>query len=211
MITLFPEALEKYAADHTSAEPALLRELSRETHSTMELPQMLVGPLEGAFLRLLVRLTKARRVLEVGTFTGYSALMMAEGLPATGRLITCDIDPKGTSLAQRYWARSPHGSKISLKLGPAIETIKKLNQTFDMVFIDADKENYTNYWELCLPKVRKGGLIVADNTLWSGRVLSPKDPSDQAIVAFNKHVKADRRVEAILATIRDGMMLAVKL
>ncbi len=202
--------IESYAARHSSPEPALLKQLVRATWARTEIPQMQVGHLEGSVLRLLMRIARAKRVLEIGTFTGYSALAMAEGLPPDGHLITCDIDPDATAIAQAYWAKSPHGKKIELRLGPATDTVRRLTGSFDAVFIDADKENYLRYWELCLPKVRTGGLLLTDNTLWSGRVLHPKDSSDRAIVAFNRHVAADKRVEAVLLTIRDGLTLAVK-
>ncbi len=210
MLTLVPEAIERYATAHTIPESPLLRELVEETFAKTQIPHMQVEHLEGAFLRLLARITGARRVLEIGTFTGYSALVMAEGLPEDGRLITCDIDPAATEIARRYWARSPHGKKIELLLGPALENLKTIAGPFDLVFIDADKENYVKYWEACLPKVRRGGLLVADNVLWSGRVLNPKDDSDKALVAFNAHVHTDPRVEAVMLTVRDGMMLAWK-
>ena len=204
------EALERYAAAHCGPESVLLRRLVRETRAKTDLPQMQVGHLEGVFLRLLVRLTKARRVLEIGTFTGYSALAMAEGLPQGGRLVTCDVNPVTTAMARRFWSQSPHGRKITLKLGPALKTLKTLRGPLDLVFIDADKENYINYWEACVPKVRRGGLLVADNVLWGGRVLRPRDKSDKAIAAFNERVKADPRVEAAMLTVRDGITLAWK-
>ncbi|MCL4694817.1 MAG: O-methyltransferase, partial [Candidatus Hydrogenedentes bacterium] len=135
---------------------------------------------------------------------------MAEGMAADGKLITCDVDPEATAIAQTHWNQSPHGSKIELRLGPALETIEGLTGPIDMVFIDADKENYIHYWEAVLPKVRQGGLIVADNVLWSGRVLKPEKRSDHAVDAFNKHVVADPRVEAVMLTVRDGVTLAWK-
>lgn len=171
---------------------------------------MQVGHLEGSFLRLLVKIARAKRILEIGTFTGYSALAMAEGLPPAGRLITCDIDPLSTRIARTSWKKSPHGKKIDLRLGRATDTLRRLKGSFDMVFIDADKENYIRYWELCVPKVRRGGLLLADNTLWGGRVLHPRDASGRAIAAFNRHVVHDRRVEAVLLTVRDGLTLAYK-
>jgi caffeoyl-CoA O-methyltransferase len=171
---------------------------------------MQVGRIEGRFLKMLVRLTGARRILEIGMFTGYSALMMAEGLPDDGHLITCDVDPKAEAIARRYFNESPNGHKIEVRIGPALETIKSLNGPIDMVFIDADKENYSNYYEACLPLVRPGGLIVADNVLWSGRVLNPEKIDDHAIVAFDKLVQSDPRVENVCLTVRDGMMLAWK-
>ncbi len=210
MIPIVPKNIEAYAAASSTPEHALLKALARKTHAATEWPQMQVGHLEGAFLRTLVRLTRARRVLEIGTFTGYSALVMAEGLPPGGKLITCDIDPVATAIAREFWKKSPYGKKITLKLGPAVQTLKSLKGPFDLVFIDADKGNYIRYWELALPKVRKGGMIVADNVLWSGRVLHPKDSSDRAIVRFNAHVKLDKRVEPVMLTVRDGVTLAVK-
>ena len=191
-------------------ESDLHRRLHDETHATMSSPQMLVGRIEGQLLKLLVQLSGARRVLEIGMFTGYSALMMAEGLPDDGRLVTCDINPKAAEIAQRYFNESPHGNKIEIRLGPALETIATLTEPIDMVFIDADKTNYSNYYEACLPLLRPGGLIVADNVLWSGRVLEPDDDDSRAIVAFNERVQADPRVENVCLTVRDGMMLARK-
>jgi caffeoyl-CoA O-methyltransferase len=176
----------------------------------MNAPHMQVGRVEGAFLRLLVKLAQARRVLELGTFTGYSALMMAEGLPDNGELVTCDIDQNAVAMAQEFFSRSPHGKKIHVRMGPALETLKSLQGPFDLAFIDADKMNYSAYYDAVVPLLRSGGLLVADNTLWSGRVLNPADPSDHALVEFNKKVAADPRVEKVLLTVRDGMMLALK-
>src|SRR5262252_7712337 len=209
-LTLVSEPVDKYAEEHTEAVAALFDELRDETYRTMDIPQMQVGRIEGTFLRMLVRLVRARRVLELGMFTGYSALMMAEGLPDDGELITCDVDPKAEAMAKRYSAQSPHGKKIHIRVGPALETIKTLKGPIDMVFIDADKENYPKYYDAVLPLLRKGGLLVADNVLWSGRVLDPKEETDRAIVEFNDKVAKDSRVEKVLLTVRDGMMLAVK-
>jgi caffeoyl-CoA O-methyltransferase len=209
-LTLVPEAIEAYAQAQSERPAKIFEELREETYAKMGSPQMQVGPLEGDFLRLLVRLSRARRVLEIGMFTGYSGMMMAEGLPDDGELVTCDVDPKAEEMAKRYFARHPAGKKIQVRIGPALETIKTLKPPFDLVFIDADKENYSNYFDAVLPLVRQGGLIVADNTLWSGRVLEPKEASDKAIVAFNAKVAKDARVEKVLVTIRDGMMLAYK-
>jgi len=210
MLTLVSKRIEHYAAEHGTPESALLKALAKKTYAETAVPQMQVGHLEGNFLRLLVRLSRARRVLEIGTFTGYSALVMAEGLPPNGHLITCDIDSKITLIAQEFWNKSPHGKKIHLEVGPALKTLQKLNGPFDLVFIDADKENYSRYWRTCVPKVRRGGLIVADNVLWSGKVLKPTDKTDRALVAFNKQVKRDKRVEVVMLTVRDGMTLAIK-
>jgi caffeoyl-CoA O-methyltransferase len=210
MKPLVDEAIENYAAAKSAAESALFKELAWRTYAEAKWPQMQVGHLEGAFLRLLVRICRARRVLEIGTFTGYSALAMAEGLPADGELVTLDLDPENTRMAREFWDKSGQGKKIRLVLGPALETLATLTGPFDLVFIDADKENYKNYWEACLPKVRQGGLIVADNVLWSGRVLDPQDETDRAIAAFNEHVAQDGRVEAVMLPVRDGMTLAWK-
>ena len=207
---LTPPEIEEYARIHSSREDPLLVELAQDTQANATWPQMQTGHLEGAFLRMLVQATGALHVLEIGTYTGYSALSMAMGLPGRGSVITCDVDPVATEMAKKYWARSPHGVKIDLRLGPALETIGSLEGPFDLVFIDADKENYVNYWEAVLPKTRPGGLLVADNVLWSGRVLDPKEKSDHAIVAFNQHVRDDQRVNLVMLTIRDGITVARK-
>lgn len=210
MESFINEAVEQFAHDHTEPESELFLRLRDETYRDMNCPQMQVGRIEGRFLKMLVRLTGARRILEIGMFTGYSALMMAEGLPDDGRIITCDVDPKAEAIASRYFAESPNGHKIEIRLGPALDTIKTLSGPLDIVFIDADKGNYSNYYEAVLPLLRPGGLIVADNVLWSGRVLHPESPDDHAIVAFDKLVQSDSRVENVCLTVRDGMMLAWK-
>jgi len=210
MSDIVPEAIEEYIEAHTSERTAVFHDLERETREKMVAYTMQVGKVEGGFLKLLAQITRATRVLEIGTFTGYSALCFAEGLPDDGRVITCDIDPEATEMARRYWAQSPHGAKIELRLGPALETIRALDGPFDLVFIDADKPNYVNYWEAVLPKVTQGGLVVADNVLWSGRVVDPKDELDFAIDRFNKHVRNDDRVECVMLSVRDGITLARK-
>ena len=204
------EAVDQFSHDHTTPESELYLRLRDETYEKMKSPQMQVGRVEGQFLKMLVRLTKARRILEIGMFTGYSGLMMAEGLPEDGELITCDVNPSAEEMARRYFAESPAGPKITIRMGPALDTIGTLVGPFDMVFIDADKENYGNYWEACLPLVRPGGLIVCDNVLWSGKVVAPEDDVTRAIVDFDKLVQADSRVENVCLTVRDGMMLAWK-
>ena len=172
---------------------------------------MQVGPIEGRLLMLLVKLCSAKRAVEIGTFTGYSSLNIAEGLPDDGTLIACDIDPVATAVAQRYWDESPWGHKIELRVGAALDTLSAIEGPIDFAFIDADKENYVAYWDALLPKMRSGGLIVADNVLWSGRVLEPEDETDFAIVAFNAHVAADARVEQVMLSVRDGVTIARKL
>jgi caffeoyl-CoA O-methyltransferase len=212
MEPLLPKAIEAYVHDHTRPLDPLFDELREVTYATVPSPQMQVGRVAGTFLKLLVRITGARRVLEIGTFTGFSGLCMAEGLPEDGELITCDIDPNATRIAREFFDRSPHGRKITIRLGNALETVRALPEEppFDVVFIDADKVGYIDYYEASLPKVRKGGLIIADNALRDGKVLSPDSPGDHAIVAFNAHVNADARVENVLLSVRDGMMLAYK-
>ncbi len=209
---LLDEALERYAHDHTQAPSALFDELRQVTYVSMQNPGMQVGRVEGALLRNLVAILGARAVLEIGTFTGYSALSMAEALPDGGKLVTCDRDPKAVALAQSFFDRSPHGSKIEVRLGDALETVNALgaDEIFDLVFIDADKARYVAYYEAVFPHVRQGGLIVGDNTLWSGRVLDPKSDDDHGIVAFNTRVTNDPRVDNVLLPVRDGVMVARK-
>jgi caffeoyl-CoA O-methyltransferase len=199
------EKIEGYAFDHTASDGKLLQKLAEETHRDLEIPQMLTGRIEGRFLKLLANLVDAKRILEIGTFSGYSALSMAEALPEDGSLFTCDVDPEAIAVAKKYFAESPHGKKITLLEGPALESIKKLEGSFDMAFIDADKENYLNYYNAILPIIRKGGLIVVDNVLWSGRVLAPKEDSDHAICKFHDTVINDDRVDQVLLTERDGI------
>jgi len=208
MAYLVDDALESYALAHTSEAHPIYAELRDETYGAMEFARMQVGHLEGSLLTMLARLTNARRAVEVGTFTGYSALAIAEGMAEGGKLITCDIDPVATSIAQSYFARADWGDRIELRLGPALSTLAELEGPFDLAFLDAAKEEYVDYWELLVPKMRPGGLLVADNVLWSGRVLAPESDSDRAIVRFNEHVRSDARVEAVMLTLRDGVTLA---
>src|SRR5262249_31952132 len=158
------------------------------------------------FLQVLARLICARNILEIGMFTGYSTLMMAEALPDDGRLITCEIDPKAEAIARKYFAESPHGHKITIRIGPALDRIKTLSGPFDLVFIDADKPNYCNYYKACFPLVKPGGLIIGDNVLWSGKVIDPKDDDTRAIIAFSDLIQSDPRIENVCLTVRDGMM-----
>lgn len=213
MLTLVPPLVEDYVGAHSADESDLLAELRARTHAELSMPQMQVGHVEGALLRLLVGLSGARRVLEIGTFSGYSALCMAEALPEGGALITCDIDPVATALAREFFGRSPHGAKIELRLAPALDTVAQLKaeqRRFDMIFIDADKVNYPAYYAACWDLLRQGGLFVADNTLWSGRVINPTSDEDHAIARFNAQVHADPRVDHVLLSVRDGIMLARK-
>lgn len=210
MISIVDERLENYANNHTEAESDIFKRLKAETYEKTLAPQMQVGRMEGQFLKMLVHLTNAKRILEIGMFTGYSTLMMAEGLPEDGKLITCDRDPNIKEIAERYFAESPHGHKITILMGPALETIAKMTEPFDMIFIDADKANYPRYYEECLNLLKPKGLIAVDNVLWSGKILDPQDEDSFAIDSFNKKVTEDDRVENVCLTIRDGLMLIRK-
>ena len=205
------EAIERYCTEHSSGASALATELEQQTYADCEDSQMLIGAWEGALLRMIVAMSGARRVLEIGTFTGYSALTMAEALPADGQIITCDVNADTSAIAQRFFDRSPHGRKIVVRLGLALDTLRTLRPPFDLAFIDADKENYCAYFEACLGLLRPNGLIVADNVLWSGRVLHPENDLDRAIVAFNEQVRNDKRVECVMLPIRDGVSVIRKL
>ena len=210
MLTFVLENIESYVQAHTKNESTVLQEIFKEAFSKTKHSNMSVGHVTGAFLRLLVQITGAKKILEIGTYAGYSALAMAEGMRGNGGIITLDNDPKITDIARIYWNNSPHGKKFRLVLGDARETVKKVEGSFDLVFIDADKVSYPLYWEECVPKVRTVGLIIADNVLWKGRVLNPKDEESIAIDSFNKIVLSDNRLEAVMLTVRDGLMLAYK-
>jgi len=212
MANITPNEIEAYCQNHTSPMPQVFLELAQITKAETTAPQMQVGHLEGKFLQFLVQLSQAKRVLELGTFTGYSSLAMAVALPADGKIITCDIDPKATQIAKNFWQKAGVEKKIELRLGPAADTIASLEDaSFDLAFIDADKANYSLYWDLCLAKVRIGGLLVVDNVLWDGRILQPSDKSDFAICALNTLAKNDARTETLMLPIRDGILLARRL
>lgn len=207
-----PEELARYVEENVGPVSPLLEELERETRERTGRPGMLTGRVEGSFLRMLVRLSGAKKIVEIGTFTGYSALMMAEGLPADGELVTCEVFGEYASIARKYFDRSPHGRKIRLVLGPAVETLGGISdESVDFVFIDADKEGYSLYYEESVRILRGGGLIAADNVLWYGRVLSPEDDDSRAIVSFNRRVMSDARVEKVMLTLRDGVYLIRKI
>lgn len=209
MKTLVPAEIEAYAQAHSMPETAICRALREETRQTMENAQMVVGPLEGAFLKMMVQLVGAKRVLEIGTFTGYSALCLAEALPADGTVVTCEVDEESAALARRYFARAPCGKKIEVRMGPALETMRTLSGPFDVIFIDADKTNYLNYYRRALDLLSPNGVILIDNVLWSGEVLKqpPPDERTAAIQELNRAVARDSRVKAVLVTIRDGVLV----
>ena len=204
------EKIEEYAFDHTSYEGDLLKQLEEETYENLDIPQMTTGRIEARLLKMLARLMRAKRILEIGTFAGYSALSMAEALPEEGELVTCEIDPEAIFVAKKYFGLSPHGKKITLMEGPALDSLKKISGLFDMAFIDADKENYSNYYDAIFPLIRPRGLMAIDNVLWSGRVLDPKDNSDKAIHELNEKVVRDNRVESVILTVRDGLNCIIK-
>jgi len=212
MKALVSADIEAYAAAHSWPESDVCRALRAETHRATDCPQMLVGPLEGAFLKMMVQLVQAQRVLEIGMFTGYSALCFAEALPPEGGVMTCEIDEESAALARRFFAQSPHGKKISIRMGPALETMRGLTGPFDVIFIDADKTNYVNYYRRAKELLAPGGVILIDNVLWDGDVLlqPPPDEKTAAIQEVNRVVKADDEVTCVLTTIRDGILVVKK-
>jgi predicted O-methyltransferase YrrM len=207
----FPRKLLAYVVAVGVRESAVQRRLRAATRR-MPSGGMQIGPEQAALMQLLVRAIGARRCIEIGTFTGYSALAVALALPPGGRIVCCDVSEEWTSIARKYWALASVSGKIQLKLAPALETLKKLKGPFDFAFIDADKTNYQNYYERCLKLVRRGGLIAIDNTLWYGSVIDPRDRTEDALAirAFNRKLHRDRRVEISLIPIGDGLTLALK-
>lgn len=210
------EALERYVREHTEPEAELLRQLDRETHQRMIAPRMLSGHVQGRLLEMLVRMVRPQRVLEIGTFTGYSALSMAAGLDEGAQLDTIEVDDELEELAQSYFDRSPHGSKIRLRIGSALDIAPTLGVEFDFVFIDGDKREYPDYYRMLLGDggskalVHSGTILIADNILWSGKVTEPvahNDRHTQALVEFNRMVVEDPRVENVIVPIRDGLNL----
>lgn len=201
--------VERYAEEHTTPPPEHLATLADETRATLPTPQMMTGPVEGRFLELLVFASGARRVLEIGTFSGYSALSMAAGLPADGRIVTCEIDREVAEVARRHIEASPYGDRIEQRVGPALEILEELDGPFDLVFVDADKEAYGAYVEATLPKLSERGLIAIDNTLWSGRVVRGEDADERtrALMELNDRLRSDPRLVCVLLTVRDGITL----
>jgi caffeoyl-CoA O-methyltransferase len=206
-----PEKIARYILEHSVREPAILAELRAATAS-VPYSGMQIGPDQGQFMQLLVQAIGAKRCLEIGTYTGYSALAVALALPEDGRVVCCDISEEWTAIARRFWKKAGVEHKISLKLAPALETLKTLQGPFDFAFIDADKGNYENYYERCLALVRTGGLIAVDNTLWSGWVADGKrrDDDTRALRAFNDKLHRDERVALSMLPLGDGVTLALK-
>jgi caffeoyl-CoA O-methyltransferase len=207
MCPIFSEALDAYVDAHATPLEPLLHENREETYASLSSPQMIAGPVAGRLLRLLVSLAAPRLVLEIGTFTGYSALAMAGGLPPDGRIVTCELSPERAAFAQRYFDRSPWRDRIELRVGPALDTVSALDGPFDFVFIDADKDGYPGYYDAVVPKLSPRGMIAIDNTLSGGDVVDPVDERDRAMAAFNDHVQTDERTENVLLSVRDGVSL----
>ena len=202
---------EEYAAKHTTPMSALLEEIERFTLANTPYPSMLTGRVEGRFLQLVAQLTGARRVVEIGTFTGYSALAFAEVLPDDGEILTIEHNPRHAKIARDFFDRSPAGGKITVRVGEALDILKTLPDAgTDLVFIDADKQNYGDYYRESMRILKIGGWILADNALWYGRIFDPKDDDSRAVVDFNELVNADGRVEKLFLTIRDGIYLIRK-
>ena len=205
------EELENYAAQHTEDEPLLLQELNKRTHLNVLQPRMISGHFQGRFLSLLSKMVQPRTILEIGTYTGYATLCLAEGLHPEGVLHTIDIKEELTDLQREFFDRSGYGSQIVHYLGKAADIIPSLNTTFDLVFIDADKQNYAHYFDLVIEKMNRGGIILSDNVLWSGKVVEEvkhNDKHTQALMAYNQKIKDDPRVETVLLPIRDGITLS---
>ncbi|KQS31408.1 O-methyltransferase [Dyadobacter sp. Leaf189] len=207
------EEIEEYSVEHTENESELLKSLNRETHANILSPRMLSGHLQGRFLSMISKMIRPDKILEIGTYTGYSALCLCEGLNPGGQLVTIDINEELETFTRSFFERSSYSSSIKYKIGNALDLIPDLEDTFDLVFIDADKINYSSYFKLCLEKVRKGGFIIADNVLWSGKVIQEGiklDKDTKALLDFNRMVHEDSRVSNVLLPIRDGLMILQK-
>jgi caffeoyl-CoA O-methyltransferase len=209
-----PEAIDTYSRNHTSIESELLRELNRETHLKVLSPRMLSGHLQGRFLSMISHMLQPEFILEIGTYTGYSAICLSEGLSQNGKLVTIDNNRELEPILQKYLLKSEKAKQIEVVFGNASEIIPALSSQIDLVFIDADKENYAVYFDLVIDKVRSGGFILADNVLWSGKVVEPvksNDRSTKALMDFNEKVQRDSRVENMLLPLRDGIMVMRKI
>ncbi len=211
MIEIRPIGIEQYAERHTKPMSVFHEKLWLETYRRTGNAATLVGPLEGQFLKTLVLMTGARRILEIGMFTGYSTLAFAEALPKGGHVVACDINPETSQIARRCFADSPHGDKIEIKVGPALDQLKLVPGPFDICFIDADKENYGAYYDICMQRVRPKGVILLDHMLADGKVLKSSDPEGHLIDELNKRIRNDSRVENVLLPLRGGLMVVVKL
>lgn len=209
-----PEKLDAYIVSHSEEEPELLRQLTRETYQKILQPIMLSGPYQGRVLSMISKLIRPKTILELGTFTGYATLCLAEGLQTEGEIDTIDVNEELVDFQRKYFDKSKYGTQINQHLGSALDIIPSLDKTFDLVFIDADKPNYVNYFNLIIDKLNPGGIILSDNVLWHGKVVEPlevKDRSTKAILAFNTLLKNDKRIETVLLPIRDGLTISRKI
>lgn len=209
-----PEDIDDYVVKHSEDEPLLLQQLNRETYQKILQPRMLSGHYQGRVLSMISKMVNPKNILEIGTYTGYSALCLAEGLQKNGELHTIDIDEELFDFQRKYFDKSDYGTQIFQHLGDALDIIPKLDKTFDLVFIDADKENYSNYFNIIIDKLNTGGIILSDNVLWSGKVLDTtfkkEDTSTPALIEYNKLLKNDKRVETMVLPIRDGLTVSRK-
>ena len=208
-----PEKLDDYVVMHSEEEPELLKQLTRETHQKILQPRMLSGHYQGRVLSMISKLVNPKNILEIGTYTGYSALCLAEGMQKSGELHTIDINEELFDFQRKYFDKSIYGNQIHQHLGNALQIIPKLNMTFDLIFIDADKENYSNYFNTIIDKLNPGSVILSDNVLWSGKVIEKVDAKDidtKGVLAFNALLKNDPRVETVILPIRDGLSISRK-
>jgi caffeoyl-CoA O-methyltransferase len=211
MIELLPIGIEDYAERHSKPMSVHHEKLWLETYRKTSSTDKMVGPQEGQFLKMLVLMTGARRILEIGMFTGYCTLAFAEALPRDGHIVACEIDHESAEIARRHYLETPHAAKIDIKKGPALGSLKAITGPFDLCFIDADKESYGHYYDVCFELLRRRGIIVLDKMFQGGTVLHPTDPGSQAIDALNKRIRDDSRVENVLLPLRDGIMVVMKL
>ena len=213
-MNFIPEELDNYVVAHSQDEPNLLKQLNRETNQKILQPRMLSGHVQGRVLSMISKLINPKTILEIGTYTGYSALCLAEGMSSDGILHTIDINEELYDFQRKYFNKSPYGNQIIQHLGNALEIIPEIEDSFDLVFIDADKENYTNYFHAIIDKLNSGGIILSDNVLWSGKVLQTtfkkEDTSTPALIEYNKRLKEDDRIETVLLPIRDGLTISRK-
>jgi predicted O-methyltransferase YrrM len=208
-----PEDIDDYVVRHSEDEPELLKQLSRETHQKILQPRMLTVHYQGRVLSMISKLVNPKNILEIGTYTGYSALCLAEGLQKDGALHTIDINEELFDIQRKYFEKSEYGKQIHQHLGNALDIVPKLDMVFDLIFIDADKENYTHYFNLIVEKVNTGGIILSDNVLWSGKVIEPLQPDDletKALIEYNALLKEDKRIETVMLPIRDGLTISRK-
>jgi len=209
-----PKELDDYVITHSEDEPKLLQQLTRETYQKILQPRMLSGHYQGRLLSIISKLTNPKNILEIGTYTGYSALCLAEGLQASGELHTIDINEELVDFQRKYFRKSEYDNKIFQHLGNALDIIPKLDKTFDLIFIDADKDNYPNYFNAIIDKLNTGGIILSDNVLWSGKVIEPlqnDDTSTKALLEYNTLLKEDKRIETVILPIRDGLTISRKI